>query len=130
MLTPNAFIEKLWAYARTIPMGEHPWFKGIVEHRWTKEQIVLGELQHYLRVRGRELQSPRRGRPGPWRATDRRTARFRDERGVAGQDHARGQAWTHGLHLGVGRPRPGHDRAPRMVARRCAVGAAPAGSSV
>lgn len=36
-------------------MGEHPWFKGIIEHRWTKEQVVLGELQHYLRVRGNAI---------------------------------------------------------------------------
>ncbi|MEX2599638.1 MAG: iron-containing redox enzyme family protein, partial [Dehalococcoidia bacterium] len=33
------------------PMREHPWFKGIAEHRWTREQIILGEVQHYLRVR-------------------------------------------------------------------------------
>jgi hypothetical protein len=32
-------------------MLEHPWFKGILEHRWTKDQIVRGEIQHYLRVR-------------------------------------------------------------------------------
>lgn len=32
-------------------MLEHPWFKGIIEHRWTKDQIVKGEVQHYLRVR-------------------------------------------------------------------------------
>jgi pyrroloquinoline quinone (PQQ) biosynthesis protein C len=32
-------------------MLEHPWFKGIIEHRWTREQIILGEVQHYLRVR-------------------------------------------------------------------------------
>src|SRR3981081_4479583 len=32
-------------------MPDHPWFKGIVDHRWTREQIVLGEIQHYLRVR-------------------------------------------------------------------------------
>src|SRR5438552_15154927 len=32
-------------------MPDHPWFKGIVEHRWTREQIVVGEIQHYLRVR-------------------------------------------------------------------------------
>jgi pyrroloquinoline quinone (PQQ) biosynthesis protein C len=55
MLSPDAFIEQLWAYARTIPMDEHPWFKGIVDHRWSKEQIVLGELQHYLRVRGNAI---------------------------------------------------------------------------
>src|SRR6266508_3077102 len=32
-------------------MPDHPWFKGIAEHRWTREQIILGEIQHYLRVR-------------------------------------------------------------------------------
>src|SRR3989454_12414412 len=37
--------------ARELFMPDHPWFKGIVEHRWSREQIVLGEIQHYLRVR-------------------------------------------------------------------------------
>src|SRR5206468_11187747 len=37
--------------ARELFMPDHPWFKGIVEHRWTREQIVVGEIQHYLRVR-------------------------------------------------------------------------------
>src|SRR2546428_1833758 len=37
--------------ARELLMPDHPWFKGIVEHRWSREQIVLGEIQHYLRVR-------------------------------------------------------------------------------
>ena len=50
-LSPDAFIEELWAIARQVPMIEHPWFRGIIEHRWTREQIVLGEVQHYLRVR-------------------------------------------------------------------------------
>ena len=45
------FIEELWTYANEVPMAQHPWFKGIIEHRWTREQIVLGEVQHYLRVR-------------------------------------------------------------------------------
>jgi pyrroloquinoline quinone (PQQ) biosynthesis protein C len=48
---PDEFIEELWTYANEVPMAEHPWFKGIVEHRWSREQIVLGEVQHYLRVR-------------------------------------------------------------------------------
>jgi hypothetical protein len=29
----------------------HPWFRGVIEHRWSREQIVLGEVQHHLRVR-------------------------------------------------------------------------------
>ncbi len=45
------FIAEMWDYAAQFPMREHPWFRGIVEHRWTREQIVLGEVQHYLRVR-------------------------------------------------------------------------------
>ena len=45
------FIEELWGYAREVPMGEHPWFQGILQHRWTREQIILGEVQHYLRIR-------------------------------------------------------------------------------
>src|SRR5256714_11696477 len=47
----EAFIDELWRMARELFMPDHPWFKGIVEHRWTREQIVLGEIQHYLRVR-------------------------------------------------------------------------------
>src|SRR5881275_3646517 len=47
----EAFIDELWRMARELFMPDHPWFKGIVEHRWSREQIVLGEIQHYLRVR-------------------------------------------------------------------------------
>ena len=50
-LSPDAFIDELWAIARQVPMIEHPWFRGIIDHRWSREQIVLGEVQHYLRVR-------------------------------------------------------------------------------
>ena len=50
-LPPDAFVDELWAIARQVPMLDHPWFRGIIEHRWTREQIVLGEVQHYLRVR-------------------------------------------------------------------------------
>ena len=50
-LPPDEFIAELWSYANEVPMVEHPWFQGIVQHRWTPEQIVLGEIQHYLRVR-------------------------------------------------------------------------------
>ena len=50
-VSPDAFIDELWGIARQVPMIEHPWFRGIIEHRWTREQIVLGEVQHYLRVR-------------------------------------------------------------------------------
>jgi len=50
-MTPDEFIEELWAYAGEVPMERHPWFAGIIEHRWSREQIILGEVQHYLRVR-------------------------------------------------------------------------------
>ena len=32
-------------------MEQHPWFQGILTHRWSREQIILGEVQHYLRIR-------------------------------------------------------------------------------
>jgi pyrroloquinoline quinone (PQQ) biosynthesis protein C len=50
-MSPDDFIAELWGYADEVPMGEHPWFQGILRHRWTREQIILGEVQHYLRVR-------------------------------------------------------------------------------
>src|ERR687897_717332 len=50
-MTADAFIEELWSYAREVPMEQHPWFQGILTHRWSREQIILGEVQHYLRVR-------------------------------------------------------------------------------
>src|SRR3979411_943614 len=50
-LAPDALIAELWGIANQVPMIQPPWFAGIVEHRWTPEQIVQGEVQHYLRVR-------------------------------------------------------------------------------
>jgi pyrroloquinoline quinone (PQQ) biosynthesis protein C len=47
----DEFVAELWSYAHEVPMLEHPWFQGILQHRWTREQIILGEVQHYLRVR-------------------------------------------------------------------------------
>jgi pyrroloquinoline quinone (PQQ) biosynthesis protein C len=54
-MSTDAFIEELWSYAREVPMIDHPWFKGIIEHRWTREQIIQGEVQHYLRVRNNPI---------------------------------------------------------------------------
>jgi len=50
-MTTDDFIAELWRYAEEVPMGEHPWFQGILSHRWSREQIILGEVQHYLRIR-------------------------------------------------------------------------------
>lgn len=50
-MSSDEFITQLWSYARDVPMGQHPWFQGILQHRWTRHQIILGEVQHYLRVR-------------------------------------------------------------------------------
>jgi pyrroloquinoline quinone (PQQ) biosynthesis protein C len=50
-MTPDEFIDELWSYAAEVPMEQHPWFDGIIKHRWSREQIILGEVQHYLRVR-------------------------------------------------------------------------------
>jgi pyrroloquinoline quinone (PQQ) biosynthesis protein C len=48
---PDEFLAELWDYANEVPMEQHPWFDGILNHRWTPEQIILGEIQHYHRVR-------------------------------------------------------------------------------
>ncbi|NIO07026.1 MAG: hypothetical protein GTO40_03155 [Deltaproteobacteria bacterium] len=50
-MSSEQFIDELWSYAKEVPMEQHPWFQGIIQHRWTREQIILGEVQHYLRVR-------------------------------------------------------------------------------
>jgi pyrroloquinoline quinone (PQQ) biosynthesis protein C len=50
-MLPDEFIEELWGYAAEVPMEQHPWFDGILKHHWDREQIILGEVQHYLRVR-------------------------------------------------------------------------------
>ena len=50
-MSSDAFIADLWSYAQEAPMEQHPWFQGILQHRWTRSQIILGEIQHYLRVR-------------------------------------------------------------------------------
>lgn len=50
-MSADEFIAELWSYAQEVPMEQHPWFQGILQHRWTRSQIILGEVQHYLRVR-------------------------------------------------------------------------------
>src|SRR6266536_202389 len=50
-MSPDEFVDELWGYAAEVPMEQHPWFDGIIKHRWTREQIIQGEVQHYLRVR-------------------------------------------------------------------------------
>jgi pyrroloquinoline quinone (PQQ) biosynthesis protein C len=50
-MSPDEFIAELWGYAQEVPMEQHPWFQGILQHRWTRSQIIVGEVQHYLRVR-------------------------------------------------------------------------------
>ena len=50
-MNQDDFIAELWGYAAEVPTEQHPWFDGIIKHRWTREQIILGEVQHYLRVR-------------------------------------------------------------------------------
>jgi pyrroloquinoline quinone (PQQ) biosynthesis protein C len=51
LMRADDFIKELWGYAAEVPTEQHPWFHGIINHRWTREQIILGEVQHYLRVR-------------------------------------------------------------------------------
>jgi pyrroloquinoline quinone (PQQ) biosynthesis protein C len=49
--SPDEFIAELWSFANEVPLLQHPWFAGIIQHRWSREQIIQGEVQHYLRVR-------------------------------------------------------------------------------
>ena len=35
--SPDAFIAELWSYAEEVPMERHPWFHGLLQHRWTPE---------------------------------------------------------------------------------------------
>ena len=51
LMAPEEFMAEMWGYANEVPMEQHPWFDGILTHRWTPEQIILGEIQHYHRVR-------------------------------------------------------------------------------
>src|SRR5258708_1077831 len=51
IMTPDEFVDELWGYAAEVSTEQHPWFDGIIKHRWSREQIILGEVQHYLRVR-------------------------------------------------------------------------------
>ncbi|MEE8075560.1 MAG: hypothetical protein V3T60_08055, partial [Candidatus Binatia bacterium] len=50
-MSPDEFVAELWGYAKEVPLEEHPWFRGILRHEWSRSQIILGEIQHYLRVR-------------------------------------------------------------------------------
>ena len=50
-MSPDEFVSELWGYAKEVPLEEHPWFQGILRHDWSRSQIILGEIQHYLRVR-------------------------------------------------------------------------------
>ena len=50
-MSPDELIAEMWGFANEVPMEQHPWFQGIILHRWSREQVILGEIQHYLRVR-------------------------------------------------------------------------------
>jgi len=51
MRSTDTFKNELLYLTRNIPMIKHPWFQGIITGKFTKDQIIKGELQHYLRVR-------------------------------------------------------------------------------
>ncbi len=44
-------IEEFKAVAASLPAIEHPWFQGVINGEFTKQQLVAGEEQHYLRGR-------------------------------------------------------------------------------
>ena len=46
-----SFRQDLLDLAEQVPFLSHPWFQEVIHHRLKREQIILGEQQHYLRVR-------------------------------------------------------------------------------
>lgn len=49
-LSPPVLRDFLWQVALQMRSGGHPWFRGVIERSLSREQVVLGELQHFLRV--------------------------------------------------------------------------------
>ncbi|MCI0720398.1 MAG: iron-containing redox enzyme family protein [Acidobacteria bacterium] len=49
-LSPPVLRDFLWQVALQMRSGGHPWFRGGIERSLSREQVVLGELQHFLRV--------------------------------------------------------------------------------
>ena len=47
----KSFEKQLFELMKKIPFIQHPWFQDIINGKLTKEQIIEGEKQHYLRVR-------------------------------------------------------------------------------
>ena len=61
-MLPDEFIEELWGYAAEVPLEQHPWFDGILQHRWSRPDqswpaaasfmVPLSENNHTLSPRG------------------------------------------------------------------------------
>lgn len=46
-----SLVAEFKRYVQPTPALQHPWFQGIITHRFTRWQIIEGERQHYLRNR-------------------------------------------------------------------------------
>lgn len=49
-LSPKNFRKVLWNIALEMSSLSHPWFRSIIEHKLTRDQVIAGEIQHFLRV--------------------------------------------------------------------------------
>jgi len=49
-LSSHELRHRLLEEASEMASLSHPWFRGIIDHTLTREQIILGEKQHFLRV--------------------------------------------------------------------------------
>ncbi len=50
LYTYESFRAKLWRIAARKASKAHPWFSLIIDRKLTREQVIAGEMQHYLRV--------------------------------------------------------------------------------
>ena len=47
----NQLIEEFKGYVMPTPALQHPWFQGIIKGEFSRDEIIRGEQQHYLRNR-------------------------------------------------------------------------------
>lgn len=50
MLEPQELRSELWGLAHEVASLSHPWFRSVIDKRITREQVIQGEIQHFLRV--------------------------------------------------------------------------------
>ena len=50
LLTPDELRDDLWSIANKVASINHSWFRGIIDRTLSREQVIAGEIQHFLRV--------------------------------------------------------------------------------